>query len=88
VGVDRVFLSRTEAQARWAGATLGCEPGVRGRHSVGAQDRGAVARPAGRISQRADLLAAVAAVGGARGMAASLACLAGRVESPPVAGLG
>jgi hypothetical protein len=69
-------------------AALGFEAGVRGRHSVGAKDGGAVATPAAGVSEWADLLAAVATVGGAGGLATGLACLAGRAPPRATAGLG
>ncbi len=53
VGVDRVFLSRSDAQARRAGMALAFESGVRGRHSM-CQDRGMVAKPAAEVLDRAE----------------------------------
>jgi len=67
---------------------LGLRRGVHGRSSMGAADQVAVAEPAAGVSRLADLLAAFAAVGGARGGAASLAWVGGRAEPPRTAGLG
>lgn len=63
VGVDRVVVSRTPTQARQPGSSLGVQPGVFERYSVGAADRCRVAFPARRVFFVLDLLAAIEAVG-------------------------
>src|SRR5271166_1872396 len=67
---------------------MGIKPAVRGRHSLGVAYRRSVARPARRVSQRGDLLAASAAVGRRRCLAGGMAAVTGGAESPATAGVG
>ena len=74
--------------ARHTGPTVGIEPAVRGRQSLGVAHRRSLARPTCRISQRGDLLEAFAAVGRRGCLAGGVAAVAGRSESPATVGMG
>jgi transposase len=86
-GVGSV-VSRTEAAQGWAWTAMGLEPCVFTGDSVGPAHRSPVARSAGGASRRFHLLAAVADVGGAGCLAASLAETAGADGRAQAAGLG
>jgi hypothetical protein len=79
VGVDGTFIPRTEAATGQAWPTVGREPGLFGGYFVDPANRGRLAFLAERVSFTLHLLAAVAAVGRARGLVAGLADLAGSV---------
>src|SRR5947208_6288873 len=64
----REIFSRATAAARWSWPSVGGESGLCGGHSVVAAFGCTLARPAGAVSQRRDLLAALAALAGAGGL--------------------
>ncbi len=68
----------TQAPARWAAS--GRRPQSPGRHFVDSAQRGSLAGFAGRIPVSDDLLAAAAAVGGARNLVEHLARVPGGIE--------
>ena len=72
----REIFSRATAAARWSWPSVGGESGLCGGHSVVAAFGCTLARHAGAVSQRRDLLAALAALAGAGGLGKSLAATA------------
>lgn len=87
VDSNRTIFSGAEAAKGSTRPTLGCESGVRGRHSVGAAHGRTLAGSAGQISQRIHLLATVARLGGTGSVAARVAAVARRHGPAATVGL-
>jgi transposase len=82
------LVSRTQAPQGRTRAALGRQSRVFAGHFVGSAYRGAMARPARAISGRIDLLASLAQLGRARGLAEGMAETVVHVGPAPTAGLG
>lgn len=79
---DRALAPQTaEAPPRWT--ALDREPPGVGRDSLDSADRCSLAGSAGEISASFNLLAALAGLGGARGLVENLASVPERVERTP-----
>ncbi len=87
MGNDRTFFPETEP-ATAAGPTANLQPSLCRGHSLGVAPRGALAGSPARVSQRGDLLAAAAAMGGRRPLASGLAVPVGGYGAAPATGLG
>jgi hypothetical protein len=79
VGKDPALAPPATAATAGRSAS-GQRPQSAGRHFVDSAQWGSLARLTRRVSVALDLLAKVAGLGGARGLADDLACLSGRIE--------